>query len=1382
MPWGLLTRSTSQLGPSRSNSFVAPGRHIEQPPRAVASTSNLSRYNSIEPSPLGREPQSTAATTPNDDSAASDSDRGPQTLSTRQTQPLRNRRFSLLKFRHASDSQLSASYRAAEPPPVPNLPTPTIIMTAPTMDKLDRPAKDQSPKKKSRHKLFSRKSHLGPSLEKPAVSSRSLAKASAGDAPTGEHVSFQEPLRLPGAPGAPPAYGDDSGTALALPVARLSESSRSDGSGDIYAQTTTTHTISTTTTLFRLPRRKKNPGPLFPLPVKFSSPSSEVSVTEKGPRASTSGRTPTSPGWTNHFAAAHYHEEERDNEHPSPLPSPAHSAMALTNAPLGSPGPAIFRRNSTTSHRSAKSSPSTTLPPPDPAQRGRSSTMGSSGKTLDHESPQLPSSGRTSTSTAGRKSIGDIFSLTHRFRQNSEPKNPRTNSAASPGTPGSTGSKQNSFQLPREVAYPSRAEGDTPAGYLERLEAAVPRGVVAVMLCKGSDEFTKTCLRKYMRGFAYFGESIDIAIRKMLMEVELPKETQQIDRLVQGFADRYCECNPGIFASTDEAYTIAFSILLLHSDWHNKNNKRKMQKADYVKNTKGEVTVSSDILECFYDSICYTPFIHFEDDVAINSHRLAAPKPRTSLFRTPSTDNLKGPVDPYALILDNKLDTLRPSLKDVMDTEDTYNARGTASMFDARDLHNAFSKAGVLQIVSARSRPDAFLNQATISNPAEAQAGLVSIRAAKVGLIWRKDQKKKKARSPWQEWGAVLTGSQLYFFQDVAWIKTLISQQDSHQKGIGVHVSPPIFRPPLMDFNPDALISMDDAVALLDTRYKKHKNAFIFIKHGGFEEVFLANSESDMNDWISKLNYAATFRTTGVRIRGHSRQDAQNYNAEDDPLAQVHSRASPNTSSNGDGECNHRTKLKQDFEDEIMAYRRQIMEDKIHEADIKLNLTQKELDNLLRNARHLQILSPIQAKTREALVLAAGRMSAKLKWTRVEMWRTRCHRDMLKLDMEEEVKRISATPISPTTSMASTSQKTTSLKLGAQTLTKSESRITDGAVSPQSLRSIPTPRTPSHIPVNRAYSADNSQHQSSDRDELRPRQPSINSLEQLLGVGDTLGDRKQDSVTPRVSPSAHALDHQSSAISSHGGQINAGGRLATPTSSLNNDGEERVFREAGLIGVDASSPATKRPDTSGSDRELVGVVAADATPRERGTGVRRSLQRTLRDSHHGQHMPHHHRSKKGRDSSSSVAVSEDGKHAPVKSCDGLARGTGSFTVHGKKASVITVGAEWQSMSNEDRMKIMKQARNAETRESALEDEDSIVVSNPSTVTAHSPRTNSTATARDVAEMTGEQESVRGLSERGSDKDERSVSGQSLFDIPIPSPELGHSGQLQAIHA
>lgn len=104
--------------------------------------------------------------------------------------------------------------------------------------------------------------------------------------------------------------------------------------------------------------------------------------------------------------------------------------------------------------------------------------------------------------------------------------------------------------MSKPLSYPERQETDTPATYLSRLEESIPKGAVAGVLAQLGDEFYQTALRKCMRKFSYFGDPIDMAIRKLLMEMELPKETQQIDRFLQAFADRYHECNPGIFASS----------------------------------------------------------------------------------------------------------------------------------------------------------------------------------------------------------------------------------------------------------------------------------------------------------------------------------------------------------------------------------------------------------------------------------------------------------------------------------------------------------------------------------------------------------------------------------------------------------------------------------------------------------------------------------------------------------------------------------------------------------------------------------------------------------------------------------------------------------------
>lgn len=366
-------------------------------------------------------------------------------------------------------------------------------------------------------------------------------------------ITFDEPERHRG-PGLPPAYGDDTNTSLALPISRLSESSRSDGSyGEhgVYATTTTTHTVSTTTTFFRMPRRKKNNGPLFPLPDKVQF-QERPSFASQGTRDGRSSESPSrqspvrTPPVTTILRSFH---GRNDDIMTSQFPSPSHSALAASSTIFAAPWLPAQRTDSTPSARSGRSSPALT-----PPTLGRSSTKGSLRKGASDEplaTPPLPQSSRTSTSTSGRASLGGLFGLS-RLRHNSEPQYPRhgMGNVPSPDTPASNRSKSHSLNLVREpVVVPRREEGDTPAKYLARLEEAVSRSVVATIISKSGDEFSRNVLRSYMRGFSFFGYPLDMSIRKLLMEVELPKETQHIDRVLQAFANRYHECNPGVYAS-----------------------------------------------------------------------------------------------------------------------------------------------------------------------------------------------------------------------------------------------------------------------------------------------------------------------------------------------------------------------------------------------------------------------------------------------------------------------------------------------------------------------------------------------------------------------------------------------------------------------------------------------------------------------------------------------------------------------------------------------------------------------------------------------------------------------------------------------------------------
>ncbi|KAJ5570973.1 hypothetical protein N7535_004633 [Penicillium sp. DV-2018c] len=1203
-----------------------------------------------------------------------------------ETPSLRHKRFSFMRLRHASDPQLSKSYAKAgeESPPVPSLPPPKIITTAPTSNDLDQPVKQKS-------RLSFRPSSRKQSMEEmsrksteQSTRSRRRGQGSTdsqiGDPTTALYQSItEEPGRLSinSLRGSHQQHNDSQRSSVVDP--RFSESSRSDQSnGDQTVPQTNfpREGNSTPSKRFRLPRLKRNRSPLFPLPPKVSQPLGSDNHPKFPPVD-----TPKS-------------ENSDGQDHISPLPSPSRSTVGLAASNI----PPLFRNDSTNSARSVRSNPSL-------KNRGRSSTMGSLAENPDDLSvpPYLASSARTSTSTSGRKSFSDMFHLTQRLRQNSSPPAPRH---GSPAIGGASTPNLGTAELP---AIPKREESDTAASYLTRLEESLPRGMIGGVLAQSDEEFYKICLRKYMRTFSYFGDPLDMAIRKLLMEVELPKETQQIDRFVQAFADRYHECNPGIFTSPDNAYFIAFSLLILHTDVFNKNNKRKMQKADYIKISRGE-GVSEDILECFYENISYTPFIHVED--ANPPDRLLA-KPRRTLFKSTSSENLpritREPVDPYSLILEGKLESLRPSLKDVMDLDDTYDHFGTAGPPDMDALHQSFTKSGILQIISSRSRPDAFM-PASLGSPLDSNPGLVDIKVAKVGLLWRKDPRKKKARSPWQEWGAILTFSQLYFFRNLNWVRSLIAQQEAYVKN--GRQGTLVFSPPLAEFKPDSILSTGDTVALLDSSYKKHKHAFTFVRHNAMEETFLATSESEMNDWIAHLNYAAAFRTTGVRTKG---MIATNYEGKRYRKSRRMSSASSLKSHRSTDLEPPSPSIDTDLVAEFVAARRELMSQKIRERNEKIFVSQKQLEDLLQNARHLQVLTPVHARARENVILAAGRLSAKIKWVRQDIWRSKCYRQVLLRDLGKDEDAVE-TSVEPVADQTSSHADGTRLASHSRPSLKSEPSVERAGSIVPTIASVDTPE--SNVAATEQPAEAGLLAKPSNDESRRPSIPtSITSFDVFR-----LGRRRSAVLVPERAksyspdPTTIALEREASVLSRASRWD--GASLASKTSKLTaplsfDDGEERILREAGLLELPASPKAPQHEE-----------VAPDATPgkpsegdsnandrRNKPNRVRRSLHRTLRDSH--SHRTHSH-SKKKHGSVSSAGPEEDDQ----VSGDGevLPRKAPSFTVHGKKASIITFGSEWQNMPPEERLKLRKPTPHEEPRAS----EPNIVGSGESMLTDRSP--------------------------------------------------------------
>lgn len=104
--------------------------------------------------------------------------------------------------------------------------------------------------------------------------------------------------------------------------------------------------------------------------------------------------------------------------------------------------------------------------------------------------------------------------------------------------------------------------------------------------------FHEGTLRAFVATFHFEGQPLLGALRMFLAAFRLPKEAQQIDRVLQAFAeaafDQCAEARAGQLASADVAYLLSFSIIMLNTDLHNPNIRpeKRMTPGDFVRNNR----------------------------------------------------------------------------------------------------------------------------------------------------------------------------------------------------------------------------------------------------------------------------------------------------------------------------------------------------------------------------------------------------------------------------------------------------------------------------------------------------------------------------------------------------------------------------------------------------------------------------------------------------------------------------------------------------------------------------------------------------------------------------------------------------------------------------
>jgi hypothetical protein len=174
------------------------------------------------------------------------------------------------------------------------------------------------------------------------------------------------------------------------------------------------------------------------------------------------------------------------------------------------------------------------------------------------------------------------------------------------------------------------------------------------------------------------------------------------------------------------------------------------------------------------------------------------------------------------------LDQLRVNVDGQIPLENPFRWDGAGTSWNYDELLLAFAKGRVVQIGSTDMRsatPFFGLSVGGVASPTVNSLGGATeslpvsdtwtIKLTKVAVLNRKDDLleggKKPSNRKWRLYSVALTRSQLLLFRDLSWSSTLLSWNNPPNK-------PPI---PSTLFKPDEIISLTDALAVLDRSYSK---------------------------------------------------------------------------------------------------------------------------------------------------------------------------------------------------------------------------------------------------------------------------------------------------------------------------------------------------------------------------------------------------------------------------------------------------------------------------------------------------------------------------------------------------------------------------------
>ena len=129
---------------------------------------------------------------------------------------------------------------------------------------------------------------------------------------------------------------------------------------------------------------------------------------------------------------------------------------------------------------------------------------------------------------------------------------------------------------------------DTVKGKVEFLHSSggrLDKKLLGEFLAKPSN---KNYLDHFIESFDFSNTSIDEGLRDLFTSFRLPGESQQIERIIEKFAEQYIAGSGNVkeVFDKDAAFVLSYAVIMLNTDLHNPQNKRQMTIEEFRRNLR----------------------------------------------------------------------------------------------------------------------------------------------------------------------------------------------------------------------------------------------------------------------------------------------------------------------------------------------------------------------------------------------------------------------------------------------------------------------------------------------------------------------------------------------------------------------------------------------------------------------------------------------------------------------------------------------------------------------------------------------------------------------------------------------------------------------------